>query len=166
MVHRGNFVQIINLKNTHWCVVSNTGCCQGEINIYDTINTHVPPSSVPIIASLIFKPLPTLRINMIDVAQQANSCNSTVRLQTNKATPGGVPHKCSFTRFPVEKVFSTRGVTSHTNCSCRMPEIEEEIKIDPMVECEGCGEWFHCSCMDIPASVFTEKDASWKCKYF
>ena len=72
-VHKGEFVQIVFINNDHWCVVSNIGCDRGEVNVYDTFHTEVQASVVPIVASLIFSLLPTLKINMVDVGRQKNT---------------------------------------------------------------------------------------------
>ena len=63
VVHRSEFVQIINVDSAHWCVVSNIDCKQGEVNIFDTMYTEVQSSSIPIIASLVFCNLPSLKMN-------------------------------------------------------------------------------------------------------
>ena len=32
-VHRGQFVQIIYIRNSHWCTVTNIGCNEGEVKV-------------------------------------------------------------------------------------------------------------------------------------
>ena len=41
-VHRDEFVQIINVRNSHWCTVSNIGCSEGVVNIYDSLYPLFP----------------------------------------------------------------------------------------------------------------------------
>ena len=36
-VHSGEFVQIIHVKNNHWCVVSTVGCETGVVCVYDSL---------------------------------------------------------------------------------------------------------------------------------
>ena len=42
-VHMGEFVQILHIHNSHWSVISNTGCEDGVVNYYDSM---YPISSV------------------------------------------------------------------------------------------------------------------------
>lgn len=58
--------------------MSNIGCKQGEVNIFDTMYTEVQSSSISIIASLAFCNLPSLKMNTIDVAKQTNSSHCGV----------------------------------------------------------------------------------------
>lgn len=73
----------------------------------------------------------------------------------------------SFCRFPVSGEERTGGATTSKVidlfCTCRMPE-EDGVE---MAECDGCKNWFHKHCMDIPNEVFSsdsEKEVHWECK--
>ena len=77
-VHRGEFVQIINISNMHWCVMSTVGCEPGEVRVYDTMFRRVQESTIPIIASLTNCQLSSLRIHMMDVGRQTNSSDCGV----------------------------------------------------------------------------------------
>ena len=46
-VHSGEFVQIINVSNMHWCVVSTVDCEPGEVKVYDTMYRSVRFQSLP-----------------------------------------------------------------------------------------------------------------------
>ena len=52
-VHSGEFVQIVNIRNKHWCVVSTVGCDNGVINVYDSLYSSVSTKRVHLIASMI-----------------------------------------------------------------------------------------------------------------
>ena len=52
-VHSGEFVQIINVGNKHWCVVSTVGCDNGVVEVYDSLCTSIPVKTICLIASLI-----------------------------------------------------------------------------------------------------------------
>ena len=54
-VHRDEFVQIINVRNSHWCIVSNIGC-GGVVNVYDSLYPSVSKSTLKLTASLVFSP--------------------------------------------------------------------------------------------------------------
>ena len=69
---QNDFVQIINVEDTHWCVVSNIGCKDGDVNVYDTLYKSVRTSVIPIVATLTFTSLKKFTINMVDIQLQTN----------------------------------------------------------------------------------------------
>ena len=44
-------------------------------------------------------------------------------------------------------------------CTCCLPETDEEV----MVACDGCNEWYHVSCEDIPKNVLASAKDMWLC---
>ena len=46
-VHSGEFVQIVHVRNNHWCVVSTVGCESGVIHVYDTLYKSVSTETLP-----------------------------------------------------------------------------------------------------------------------
>ena len=42
-------------------------------------------------------------------------------------------------------------------CVCRQP-----LK-NPMVACDGCGEWFHDGCVEVEDEVFIDEKVKWYC---
>ena len=32
-IHKGEFVQIIHVRDSHWCTISNVGCNDGVVNV-------------------------------------------------------------------------------------------------------------------------------------
>ena len=96
-VHRGEFVQIIHVRDSHWCTVSNVGCNDGVVNVYDTLypsvsnvgcndgivnvyDTLYPVSAdtIRLIASLVFSSASQLVIQMMDVGRQSNGSDCGV----------------------------------------------------------------------------------------
>ena len=61
-VHRGDFVQILHVHNSHWSVVSNIGCEDGVVHYYDSMYTSVSSTIVQLIASLVFSPASELEV--------------------------------------------------------------------------------------------------------
>ena len=183
-VHTREFVQIICVRNSHWVTISNVGCVEGQVNVYDSMYSSVPESTVRVIASLLFTSAPQLVIRMMDVGRQPNGsdCGVLAIAFAYDICSGADPckvkfdhkstrqhlatclEKCNFTRFPVVgdrrsiSVKNTQLVDLH--CSCRLPEVQGE----DMAECEGCKLWYHKHCMDIPSEVFNSEDVPWKCK--
>ena len=58
--------------NSHWCTVSNVGCGDGVVNVYDSRYSSVSSTTVNIIASLLFTSASKLVIRMMDVGLQSN----------------------------------------------------------------------------------------------
>ena len=183
-VHKRPFVQIICVRNSHWVTVSNVGCTEGQVNVYDSMYSSVPKTTIQIIASLLFTSGPQLEIRMMDVRRQPNSsdCGILAIAFAYDICSGADPckvkfdhkstrqhlvtclEKCNLLRFPVlgdrrsVGIKNTQCVDLH--CSCRLPEVQGE----DMAKCEGCKVWYHKHCMDIPSEVFNSEDVPWKCK--
>ena len=68
--HSGDFVQIGNVRSSHWILVCNLGCERNTVNVYDTMYLSLPSSTVDTIARLVFCPSPKLVIRMVDVDLQ------------------------------------------------------------------------------------------------
>ena len=49
-VHSREFVQIIHVKNNHWCVVSTVGCENEAVNVYDSLYSSVSSKTIHLIA--------------------------------------------------------------------------------------------------------------------
>ena len=179
-VHQGEFVQIVFINNDHWCVVSNIGCDQGKVNVYDTFHTEVQASVVPIVTSLIFSLLPTLKINMVDVGRQKNTwdCRVLAVAIAYDLCAGNDPSTidydhtaiqhlvtcCSISQFPSFGRRLSKGVTQSKQVNlystCRMPEKPaDDPDPDLMAECDHCKQWFHQHCVE----VFAETDVPWCC---
>ena len=185
-VHRGEFVQIINVSNMHWCVTSTVGCEPGEVRVYDTMFRRVQESTISIIASLTNCQLSSLRIHMMDVGRQTNSSDCgvlSVAIAYDLCSgddPATVVYdhsrirehlktslkSCSLSRFPVQKTRAGVGIIAAKviplYCTCRMPEDDDPD--NPYAECTSCKRWYHKACADIPDSVFDDRTVDWKCK--
>ena len=167
-VHSGEFVQIIHVRNNHWCVVSTVGCETGVVHVYDRT---LSKETVRLIASLAYSPCSELRVTMMDVEKQSNGydcgvlaiayafdlCSGlnpcTVRFDHSKIRShlATCLEDCQVSRFPVlgkRKSAVKKPKIVELHCSCRMPE----EKGDEMAH------WYHHHCMDIPSEV------RWECK--
>ena len=69
---RGEFVQIIFVGGCHWCTISNIGCDDGVVNVYDSMYSSASSGTVKLIASLVFSPAKQLVVKMMDVGRQSN----------------------------------------------------------------------------------------------
>ena len=52
-VHSGEFVQIVHVRNNHWCVVSTVGCESGAVYVYDRLYKSPTKELIHLIASMI-----------------------------------------------------------------------------------------------------------------
>lgn len=186
--HTGPFAQILNIRNSHWVLVSNLGCDKHVVHVYDTLYTSLPSSTINTIAGLAFCSLSELEIKMVDVDLQKNGADCGVLSVANAfnllsaRSPCSVRyadsnmlrrHLCECLERCLFSFFPTLGDQSSTNldttfkftvrvgvyCVCRKPDHPD---VEYMAECEGCGEWFHERCVDIPQSVFSDNEP-WKC---
>ena len=177
------FVQIVNIRNRHWCVVSSVGCDSGVVNVYDSLYSSVSNKTIHLIASMVYSSSSTLEVRMLDVAKQSNSsdCGILSIAYAFDLCSGYDPcevkydHKkirqhlvmclenCQLSRFPLlceRKSSSIKSAkTVDLYCSCRMPGESND-----MAECDSCHVWYHRHCMDIPSEVFDKEDIYWECK--
>ena len=60
-VHCGEFIQIIHVRKSHWCVVSTVGCESGVVHVYDSFYRAVNKETVRLIASMVYSPSSELK---------------------------------------------------------------------------------------------------------
>ena len=181
-VHRGEFVQILCVGANHWCTVSNVGCSEGVVNVYNSMYYSVSSTTVNVIASLLFTSATKFVIRVMDVGKQSNGSDCGVLsiafaydiCSGNDPCKAKYNHKsirqhllkcleeCSLSWFPLvgerrhSNVKHSQEVELH--CSCYMPEVEGDVMAQ-------CGDvWYHQHCMDIPREVFGDSDVPWVCK--
>ncbi len=176
------FVQIIIVgNNSHWCVVSNVGCDEGTVNVYDTMNPRPSNITVRVVCSLVFCSTPTLSINMMDVQRQSNGSDcsvlaiaiafelcchrdpcilkfgNTVSIRTHLAR---CLEDCKLTTFSTgirrcrNKVKFSKQV--EIACLCREPKDKQS-----MVKCTRCKAWFHKHCCRDTTQVVVP----WTCTF-
>ena len=186
-VHRSSFVQIVNVDNVHWITVSNVGCEQGTVNVYDSSFSSVYESTVNVIASLVLHPGPELKVRLMNVAKQATSgdCGVLAIAYAYAICSGLDPclvnydqksirwhlMQCleafCFSAFPASGRRTCKSLVKKTqvyplHCTCRMPELTK-VKYDNFAECENCKSWYHQSCLNIPDEVFGSEEINWVC---
>ena len=66
-VHSGEFIQIVHVRNNHWCVVSTVGCKIGVIHVYDSLYRSLSRETLSLIASMMYSPSLELKITTMDV---------------------------------------------------------------------------------------------------
>ena len=77
-VHSGEFVQIIHVTKSHWCVVSTVGCESGVVRVYDSLYKTLSEDTEYLIATMVQVPSSDLSIVMMDVEKQSNGSDCGV----------------------------------------------------------------------------------------
>ena len=77
-VYSGEFIQIVNIRNNHWCVVSTVGCENGVVNVYDSMYPSIPMKTITLIASMVSNSVSKLVVRMMDVDKQSNGADCGV----------------------------------------------------------------------------------------
>jgi len=127
-IQHGEFVQILNVSQSHWITVSNVGCKKRVVNIYDSIpSCYVPTRTKEQIAAILFANETTLTLEhkAIQVQQGSNDCSLfTIAFATSLC--GG--------ENPVEINYKQHLLRSHLlNCVTKQeifvfPQINKEKK--------------------------------------
>ena len=178
-VHSGEFVQIMHVRNNHWCVVSTVGCQSGVVRVYDSLYKTLFKKTEYLMASMVHVPSSDLQIVMMDVEKQSNGsdCGVLAIAYVFDICSGMDPcsvrfdqlhlatclENCQVSRFPIlgdRESVQRKPKTVELHCSRRMPERDG----DQMAECDSCHVWYHRHCMDIPSEVFDEdSEVHWEC---
>ena len=166
-VHSGEFVQIIHVRNNHWCVVSTVGSQSGVVRVYDSLYKTLSKETEYLIASMVHVPSSDLQIVMMDVDKQSNGsdCGVLAIAYVFDICSGGDPctvrfdhskirshlatclENCQVSRFSIlgdRESVQRKPKTVELHCSYRMPEEEG----DEMAMCDSCHIW-------ITATVWT-----------
>ena len=156
-VHRGEFVQILHVHNSHWCVVSNIGCDDGVVH---SLYPSVSSATMCTIASLLFSPASELVVKVMGVQRQSNSsdcgvfaiafaldicsghdpCTTRYDQKSLRKHLAKCLEDCKFTRFPTlgeRKSSQIKCIQKELlHCSCRLPD---HRGVDVMAECDSYG---------------------------
>ena len=131
----------------------------------------------------------SFRMRYINVQMQAGSsdCGLFAIAFAVALCAGKDPHKCSFdqgqmrrhlyqclekgelSEFPASKkprrcTSSIKSIkTIQVYCMCRLPWDKDINLYGSLAQCDGCRNWFHQKCMNIPDAAFVEQSFSWLC---
>ena len=172
-VQQGEFVQILNVANSHWVTISTIGCEAGTVNDMTVRKKHVSYRNKEQVASLLFTERSTIKIKFMNVQIQYGSSDylqyhfhyltvwghwpDYLHLQSTKHAaplPGldqqwwneGIPNcKNPFTHYK-----ACENWRDSICCTSRMPFNEQEAG-EKIIMCYKCQEWFHDACLVKPA---------------
>ena len=70
-IQGGEFVQILNVRRSHWIAISNIGCQGGVVNVYDSMpNCDLPRRTKQQIAAILFWKKKNFRLQFQAVQEQ------------------------------------------------------------------------------------------------
>ena len=187
-VKRGlpNFVQVLNVDDNHWITISNIGCDDNHIKVYDSLYRGIPKSGrstfLAAVALLLNTSKSDMTIEWVDTVKQSggSDCGLFAIATAVCLCNGRDPRKEVFDQSvmrehlalcihcdeisPFPLTSSSRrprsSIKRHVDlhCHCRLPHEEGVF----MVECCHCKEWYHRLCENVPKKV-TAKTV-FKCK--
>ena len=167
-VESGEFIQIINMAESHWVTLSTLGLQQhGTIRMYGSMKAKGISSEVQqIIASLLCTTKPIVTVKKEHVQQQPDSSNCgpfAIAFATHESF-GQDPRRAVFdvagmrthllqcfeakkiSPFPTLEICTTIHLSElevfRVYCCCRMPLTQE----DELQTCNVCSERFHAAC--------------------
>ncbi len=169
------FVQILNAEGSHWVVVTNIGCEQNKIKVYDSLYRELSANDKMILAALLNTTFPNMIIEWPRMQRQEglSDCALFATAVAISLCSGHDPSEQTYDQsvmrehlamcfmceelalFPLTQsqsncVFNGRlEETEELLCHCRMPYTEGEF----MIECSRCLGWFHRSCGNVPKTV-------------
>ena len=67
------FIQILNLNNNHWIVISTIGCPAATVNVYDSLHCTLPSRAQRVVADILQCQSTHITVRYPDVQWQSNS---------------------------------------------------------------------------------------------
>ena len=179
-IKKSEYVQILHDGN-HWLTVTNIGCQEPDVHLYDS--KYHRCSTQQQIACIMGTRCPSINLHFFNVNRQNGSsdCGLFSIAYAVSLCFGLEPEKFCYDQtemrghliaclekgkmepFPVRRQRRIPSTISYHQtikvfCVCRMPQIQTES----MLECSGCKEWFHESCVQIPKEAW-EPSTKWLC---
>ena len=172
-----DFVQILHVGGNHWVTVTNIGCQENRIKVFDSLRQKLSKKEKQKLCSCLAVLLNTSSSNMViewpSMQRQSGESDCglfAVAIATsllNGEDPGSKSYDQSVMRghlavcfhceelavFPASSSKCVKNdkkeETIKVFCHCRMPFKNGDF----MIECSVCLEWFHRSCDKVPQTV-------------
>jgi len=183
----GEFVQVLNVSQSHWITVSTIGCPAGSVNVYDSLHWKLSSHTKKVLADLMRTEDKAITVNYTDVQWQsgASDCGLFALAFATSLCTGQDPVTTLYDQaqmrshllfclggqkivpFPCKTKGRRGKKTQRTNteripvfCICRLPNDGKD-----MIQCSTCGEWFHRSCIRVSRKFFTDRKLTWFCSH-
>lgn len=167
------FVQIINAGGSHWVTVTNIGCEENKIKVYDSLYRQLSAHNKLMLALLLNTTFPNMVIEWPRMQKQegTSDCGLFATAVAVSLCSGHNPSNQSYDQsvmrehlamcfmceelavFPLSQsnceVIGRLVEAEELFCHCRMPYTKGQF----MIECSRCLGWFHRSCDNVPRAV-------------
>ena len=167
------FIQILNVNQSHWLTVSNIGCGSSSIKVYNSLGGRLPKTTKKVIADILECQKRSIAVIYEDVQQQEESsdCGCFALAYATTLCHGQNPSQIKYDQKAMRNhlfqgldtgeliEFPTVGQRSpnkpvtqrvHVYCICRLTNDGSE-----MIQCSICDEWFHTRSLE---------EADWTCR--
>ena len=166
------FVQVLHIQKNHWITVSNIGCREGILNIYDSMYGTLNLQTKKQICAFWKPPLNQITFQMVNIQRQPNAsdCGVFAIAGATELVYGKDPvlsywdvtrmrshlincieartiecfPQARARRMPLGNQYK-KVIQDTLFCICRMPN-DRSV---PMIQCDKCKLWFHKSCMNL-----------------
>lgn len=187
-----NFVQIMNIAQSHWICASNILTPPGVVEVYDSMPSYSAHSSALMrqVATVLQTPQAEFELRHVDVQRQVGGldCGLFAVAFATALCSGIDPFTCSFKQtemrshlltcfeshqlstFPApdrpRRLAHCRVLSTKrvpVYCVCRLPWNKYDKKRGPLVKCHSCKLWFHQFCLNIGNDIIVNKSAKLFC---
>ena len=185
-----NFIQIVNISNSHWVCVSNINCPPAVVDVYDSMYPSPPYTLKEQVATILRSLEKKITLRMVNVQHQngGTDCGlfaiSAAVSLCHGEDPASHLKNQSLMRnhlvsclenhdmvvFPdstMKPVRSKRRIKSEYTvpvyCKCRL-SWSKDSKLGNMAQCKRCKQWYHQQCANISSLVFSDHSTKWFCE--
>ena len=177
-----NFIQLLNMSGDHWVTVTNIGCRENHVKVYDSLYRQPPKCQksrdkfMACLAALLSTSQAEMLVEWPSLKRQkgCSDCGLFALAVAVSLCNGDDPSMQDYDQtvmrehlalcvdcrqmsvFPTKSasrnIGKSRQVIEPVFCNCRMPYAEGTF----MIQCMKCQEWFHQKCENVPKSVSAE----------
>ena len=182
----GTFIQVLNASESHWFTISNIGCPQGSLKVYDSLHWKLSSTSKKIVADLMMCRDKAITVTYVPVQWQSGGadCGLFALAFAASLCAGNDPATILYhqpemrshliaclaagkiTPFPTRtRVRRHKTIKREESesipvfCLCRLPDDGTM-----MIQCTGCEEWFHKKCVKLQKKS-VHINQSWYCRH-
>ena len=187
-----NFVQIINISQSHWICASNVLTPPGVVEVYNSMPSYSAHSSALSrqVARVLQTPQADFELRHVAVQRQVggSDCGLFAVAFATALCSGVDPFSCSFKQTQMRShlltCFESQQMSTFpppdrprrlahcrvlstkrvpVYCICRLPWNKYDTKRGPLVKCHSCKSWYHQLCLNIDNNVIVNKTANFFC---